>query len=169
LPDGHVLAATKLLDVIAEIDVRQEQDGTVSRDRVDDRDGVAGGAENVAFRFDLDRSVDVADDYVIGMLAAEGAHAFGWAAIDQTAAGVQIGQSHDALGIQDFGGFGHEADAAEHDDVTVEFLSDAGELETVANRIGYLLDLGFLVVMGQDSSPVLRFQVEDLFGEGGSS
>ncbi len=167
LPDLHILPAGLLLHVVAEIDIGQEEDGLFGGDGIYNCDGVAGGTEDVAFGFDLDGSVDIADDHVIGISAAEGSDAFGGAAIDQAAAGVNIGQDDGALGIEDFGGLGHEFHAAEDDSVAGELLGDAGELEAVADVIGGFLNFGVLIVVGQDGGFSLSFQVEDFFGQGG--
>ena len=67
LPDLHVLAAGLLPDVVAQVDVGQEQNGLLGRNRIDDFHRVAGGAQNIAFRFHLDRSIDIADDHVVRM------------------------------------------------------------------------------------------------------
>ncbi len=69
LPDFHVLAAGLRLDVIAEVDVGQEQNRLFGGNRVHHGHGVARGAKDVAFGLHLYRGVDVADDDVIGVAA----------------------------------------------------------------------------------------------------
>ena len=98
LPDSHVLAAGLLLDVVAQVDIGQEEDGFFRGDGVDDLHGVAGGAEDVAFGFDLDRRVDVADYYVVGVVLTEGPDLIGGAAIDQAASGPRDCQLHQYVG-----------------------------------------------------------------------
>jgi hypothetical protein len=56
LPDLHVLAAGLALDVVAQVDVRQEQDGFSAGIEFTTCHGVARGADDVAFGLHLRRS-----------------------------------------------------------------------------------------------------------------
>jgi hypothetical protein len=140
----------------------------VGGDGVDDLNGVRGGADDVAFGFDLDGGVDIADDDVVRVLAFEGAEHFDRAAVDEGAAGIAVRDDDGAGGIEGLGGFGHEPDAAEGDDFAVEFPGFAGEFEAVADDVGEFLDLGFLVVVGEDDRVALALQREDLVGDAGT-
>ena len=60
------------------------------------------------------------------------------------------------VGIQNLGRLGHEPDAAEGDDVAVEFLRLARQFQAVADGVGQFLDFGFLIMMRQDDRPALR-------------
>src|SRR5207248_6586665 len=108
LPDFHVGAASLLFNIVAEVQIRQKEYRPVGRDRVYHLDGIARGAEYVAFRFHLDRGIDVTDDDVIGVLAAEVANRFHRTAFLQTATGLPVRHDHDAIWVQHLGRFGHE-------------------------------------------------------------
>ena len=166
LPDLHVLAPGLLLHVVAQIAVRQEEHGLFRRNRIDDLHGIARGAKNVALRLHLDRRIDVADDHVLGMLAAELAHRFDRAALHQAATGLAIGH-HDGAGrVQHLGGFRHEPDAAEGDHVAREIARLAGQFQAVADDVGQFLNLRFLVMMRQQNRAALLLQFQNLVGDG---
>ena len=83
------------------------------------------------------------------------------AAFGQRAGGLHVGQEHLAAGIEDFGGLGHEVDAAEDDDVRRGLLGTLGEGEAVAHVVGEGLDLVALVVMAEDDGVLFFLQAED--------
>ena len=113
------------------------------------------------------RGVDVADDGVIGIIAPELAHRLDRAAIHQAATGAAVGDHDHAVGIERLGGFGHEPHAAKGDHVAFEITGLARQLQAVADDVGQLLDLGFLVVMRQQDGVAALFQFQDLFGDSG--
>ena len=80
----------------------------------------------------------------------------------EAAAGVHVGQDDDLFGAQDLRGLGHEADAAEGDDVGVGRRGLARQIEAVADEIGEVLDRGLLVIMGEDDRVALLLQARDL-------
>ena len=84
------------------------------------------------------------------------------AAVLEAAAGIHVGQHDDLVGRQDLGGLGHEADAAKGDHVGVGRLRLAAEIEAVADEVGNVLDLGRLVIMGEDDRVALLAQPVDL-------
>ncbi len=53
-------------------------------------------------------------------------------------------------------------DAREHDQVGVGALRLPGEAERVAEKVGHVLDVGVLVVVGQDDRVLLLFEAGDL-------
>ena len=99
---------------------------------------------------------------MVRMGLAERLELLGRAAVLQAAAGVHVGQDHDLVGRQDLRRLGHEADAAEGDDVGVGRLRLAAEIEAVADEIGNVLDFGRLVIMGEDDGVALLAQPVDL-------
>ena len=99
---------------------------------------------------------------MVGMGLAERLELVGRAAVLEAAAGVHVGQDDDLVGRQDLRGLGHEADAAKGDHVGVGRLRLARQIEAVADEIGEVLDLGRLVIMGEDDRVALLAQPVDL-------
>ena len=115
-----------------------------------DLDRVRGGAAVVGLRLHLGGGVDVHDDDRAGVLGLPRAQLVGGDRVGQRAAGVEVGQQHGLLGAQDRGGLGHEVDAAEGDHVGVGGRRLARQAERVPHEVGHVLDLGHLVVVGED-------------------
>ena len=69
--------------------------------------------------------------------------------------GVEVGQQHGLLGREDRRRLGHEVDAAERDHVVGGSGRLDREAERVADVIGDVLDLGQLVVVGEDHGAAL--------------
>ena len=116
--------------------------------------------------FHFDRSIDVADDDVIRIASLEFADGLDRATFDQTAAGVFVGHDDHAGGVQNLGRFRHEPDAAERDDVAIGLARFAGEFEAIANDVGQFLNLGVLIVVSEQDSTAVAFEVENFFGDG---
>ena len=72
-----------------------------------------------------------------------------------------IGQQNHLIRAQDGGRLGHKMDAAEDDDIGLSAGSVLAQLQRIADKIGYILDLAQLVVMGQDNSILLPLQAGD--------
>ena len=110
------------------------------------------------------------------MRVDEVAELVGRAAVGERAAGLQIGDHDRALGVQDLRRLGHEVDAAEGDHVALDLLRGLRELERIADEVREILDLGFLVVVGEDHRVALALHARDrgleidgdLVGSGGS-
>ena len=151
LPQIH-LAAGLLHDPGTEVFVRDKKDGPVSGSELDDFHGVAGGADDVAERFDAAGAVDVGDDVVVFLRVRleEGFELVGGAGLFERAAGVGVGQDDDFFGVHDLGGLRHEVDAAEGDDVGIGGLGMIGEAERVAHVVGDVLDVAGLIVVRED-------------------
>ncbi len=66
---------------------------------------------------------------------------------------------------EDFGGFGHEVDAAEDDDICLGCRGFAGEVERIADEISNVLDFGALIIVGDDDGVALGAQVIDTSDE----
>ncbi len=99
---------------------------------------------------------------MVGMRGAERRELVGRAAVLEAAAGVHVGQDHGLFGRQDFRGLGHEADAAKSDHLGIGRGRLARQIEAVADEIGEVLDLGLLVIMGEDHGVPLALQARDL-------
>ena len=113
-------------------------------------------------RFHRRRAVDVGQRDMVGMGLAERLELVGRAAVLEAAAGVHVGQDDDLFGRQDLRRLGHEAHAAEGDDVGVGRRGLARQIEAVADEIGEVLDLRLLVIMGEDDRVALLLQPRDL-------
>jgi hypothetical protein len=70
-PDLHVLPSGLLLHVISQINVGQKQNRFIRGNGIDDPNGVARSAKNVALGLDRHGCIDIADDDVIGMPLAK--------------------------------------------------------------------------------------------------
>src|SRR5438270_13935284 len=79
----------------------------------------------------------------------------------ERAAGVHVRKDDDLLGRKDFRGLSHEAHAAEGNDVGIRLRGLAGQVETVADEVGKVLDFGLLIVMSKDDGVALAFQALD--------
>jgi hypothetical protein len=99
---------------------------------------------------------------MVGMRRAERRELVGRAAVLEAAAGVHVGQDDDLFGRQDLRRLGHEAHAAEGDHLGVGRRRLARQIEAVADEIGEVLDLGLLVIMGEDDRVALLLEARDL-------
>ena len=128
-------------------------------------DGVRRRAAVVGLGLHLRRRVHVHDHHRAGVLGLPGAELVGGDRLRQRAAGVGVGDQDGLLGRQHRRGLGHEVNAAEGDHLGVGARGLARELQRVAGQIGHVLDLGHLVVVGQDDGLALRGQGADLVAE----
>ena len=74
-------------------------------------------------------------------------------------------QQHGLFRAEDLGRLGHEVDAAEDDQVRRGAARLHREPERIAGEIGDVLDLGDLVVVGEDDCVLLLTQAVDLGGQ----
>jgi len=169
LPDAHVPASGFALHIIAEILIRQEQNGLIGGDGIDDFNGVARGAENVGFRFDFGRCIDVADNHVIGIAATKFPDRLDRATFHQAATGVLVGDDDNAVRIENFGRFRHKPDAAHGDDIALGFAGFTRQFEAISHDIGKFLNLGFLIVVRQEDCVTTGFQLENFLGDAGAA
>src|SRR5207237_6954678 len=119
----------------------------------------------IRFRLHFDRGINVADDDMIRIAPPVVANRLDRTALHQAAASLFVGNDDNPRGIQNFGGFRHEPHAAERDDVAFGFARLAGEFEAVAHEVGEFLNLGFLVMVREQDSPALMFEVENFFSD----
>ncbi len=87
---------------------------------------------------------------MVRVLVAEGFEAVRRARIFKTAPGAHIGQHNGFTGREDFCSLGHEFDPAKGNDIGVGGGGLARQVERVADKIGNVLDLRVLVIVGQD-------------------
>jgi hypothetical protein len=71
------------------------------------------------------------------------------------AAGCHVGQDGDLSGLgQDVRDFGHEMHPAEHDVLGVGLRSQLGKLQRIARQVGVPVNIGALVVVGENGDPL---------------
>ena len=99
---------------------------------------------------------------MVGVGGAEAAEFVGWAAVLKAASRLHVGQDDDLVRREDLGDLGHEADAAEGDDVGLGRGRLARQVEAVADEIGEVLDFGRLIIMCQDDGVALALQPLDV-------
>jgi len=99
---------------------------------------------------------------MVRMGGAEGRELVRRAAVLEAAAGVHVRQDHSLLGAEDLRGLGHETDAAKGDHVSVGLGRLARQIEAIADEVRQVLDLGLLVVMGENYGFALALQPVDL-------
>ena len=170
-PLVHVALAQPHLDppvrphpahVGAEEEVGEEEDALVRRDGVDHVEHVAAGAAVVELRLHVGGRVDVAHRDVVRELRLPAPDVLGGHGRRERAAGLEVGQQHPLRGRQNRRGLRHEVDAREDDHLGRRLRRLAGEAERVAHEVGDVLDLGPLVVVGDDDRVPLLGQRPDL-------
>src|SRR4030042_3858050 len=82
--------------------------------------------------------------------------------IRHEAAGFYIGQQDNLIGADDGGSLRHEVDSAEHDYIGTGFGSVLAQLQGVADKIGYILNLAQLIVMDKDNGIPFLLESRDL-------
>ena len=157
-------------DVLRQIFVRQHDDALDAK-RFHDLERVARGAADIGFRLHGGRRVDVGDDRCAGIALAHQPHIGCSDRIRQRTAGLEIGDQHGLLGIEQLRRLGHEVDAGEHDDIGVDLGGFARQQQAVTDDVGDAVeDFRRLVIMRQDHGVALALQFEngvDVVGEGG--
>jgi len=163
-PDDE-LPLQLLLEPGREVAVGGEDDrvGDLAQDRL----GRGGRDDDVGERLHGRRAVDVGGDGVARVLPEPLGEEGRRAAVGERAAGLEVGDDDRLLRGQDLRRLGHEVDAAERDDPLRGGQALARQLERVADEVGQVLDLGLLVVVGQDEGVPLLLQAEDRLGEVG--
>src|SRR3546814_18416551 len=93
---------------------------------------------------------------MVRMGFAERLELVGWAGILEAAAGIHVRQDDDFLRRQYLRRLGHEAHAADGDDVSIGRLRLAAQIEAVADEIGEVRDFRPLVIIREaDGVPLL--------------
>ncbi len=95
------------------------------------------------------------------MLGLESAQLLAGDHVGHGAAGMFVRNDDGLAGIQNGRGFGHEMDAAEHDAFRIDLGGLAGEFKGVAVEVSDVLDVGQLVVVGQDDRLAFVLQFTD--------
>ena len=159
-PEGH-RAAGLFHDPGTEIFVGHEKQIFIFGSGVDDFDGVAAGADDVAESFYFGAAIDVGDGVEIRIGRLERAQAFGRATRFERTPGVLVRKDHGFGGVQDLGGLGHEVDAAEDDDIRFCFCGLLGEAERIADVIGDILDFADLIIVRENDRVQLFLEFDD--------
>ncbi|OHT19235.1 hypothetical protein BHE75_01218 [Sphingomonas haloaromaticamans] len=160
-PQQHV-APGLAVEIGAQILVGREDDLLVHRQLRQDLFRRGAGDDDVRMRLHRRRAVDVGDGDMIGVRRAEPGELFRRAAILQRAAGIHVRQDHRLFRAQYLGDLGHEAHAAEGDHIGAGVRRLAAQVQAVAHEIGQVLNIGRLVIMGQDHGVALLAQPFDL-------
>ena len=148
------------------IHVREEQDLLVLGDRLDDGLRVSGRAAVVALRLHLGRRVHVRDDDGTGILGLPLAQLVCSDRGGQGAPRVEVRDEDGLLRREDRCRLGHEVNAAEDDRLGFGARRLAGEPERVADVVRDVLNLGYLVVVGEDHRIALGRERTDLLLHG---
>ena len=88
----------------------------------------------------------------------EGFEEWAWCTVGQGTTCFQVGQQHFFRGVEDLGCFGHKMHTRKNDDIGIGLAGLLCQSEAVANIIGHILDIGFLVIVCQDHCILLLFQ-----------
>ena len=136
----------------------------ILEDLLDHPDGVRRRAAQVALRLDLGRGVHIAEDLRPGMLRLQGAELLGRDHVRHRAAGVLVRQKDGLSRREDLRRLRHEMHPAEDDHLRVRLRGLDAQSQGIADEIGDVLNLGNLVVVGQDDrlafllQPLVFFQ-----------
>ena len=142
----------------AQVLVGDKEDFGVLRQGIHHGYGVGGGAADSAQRLHRGRGIYIGHHGVFRVLLEHGPDLGVQSIVKHPAASFHIGQQGDFVRGQDIGGFGHEADAAEHDDVGVGFGGLLGQGKGIPAEIGYFLDFFRLVHVGQNNGVAFFFE-----------
>src|SRR5579864_4929127 len=96
------------------------------------------------------------------MLGDPGLEAVGRASARERATRLEVGDDHDAVRVQDFGGLSHEVHPGEADDVPGRFCRRLCELKRVADEVGDVLNLALLIVVGEKDRVAFLLEALDL-------
>ncbi len=129
--------------------VRHKKNSLVFRQRLDDFDRVSACAAIIAFGLYLSRAVDVADHQRIGIFLLEPAQLFGVNHIGHRTTGGLLRQEHGFFRRENRRGLRHKPHAAEHDHICISFRRLDAQTQRVARKIGKVLYLAGLVVVGE--------------------
>ena len=134
VPQNHV-AAGYAVDISAEVFVGGEDYFLVLGQGIDKFFGVTRSAYQIGQGFNLRRAVDVGNNHVVGVLGFELGKILGLARFGQRAACLHVGQNHFFRRVEDFGGLGHEMNAAENNYVAVHIQGFLGKGQTIAHIV----------------------------------
>ena len=156
----HVAAALPVEDffggapggVEGQVAVRDHQDPGGCQ-RIDNRNGVGGGAADVALGLDRGGGIDVGDHRHPGKFGFPGLELLRGDGGGHVAAHILPGQEHGLARAQDGGGFRHKMDPAKHDDLGRGLGRSHGQGQGVTQKIGHVLNFSRLVIVGQENPP----------------
>ena len=100
------------------------------------------------------------------MLGLPGPQLFDGEGVGQGAAGLGVRDEDGPVGAQQGSGLGHEVDSGQHDGACRALGGQAREGQGVADVVSHVLDLGGLVVVGEDDRVALLCEATDSVGPG---
>jgi len=144
----------------SEILVGDEENGAVMRRSIYYFNGVSARADNIGKGFHSGAAVDVGDDEVIllGMLRQECLQLIRWARVRKGAPCVHVGYDNGFGWIENFGGFPHEVNPAEDDDIGFCLGGLDAQAQRVTDEICAVLYLLDLVIVSQNDCVSLPLQ-----------
>ena len=161
VPQDHG-AAGDLTEILAEVPVGHEKYFFILGDSVDDLAGVARGDDPIAQRLGGGGAVDVGDGLEDPAIFAQHLLVAGeagcGATVCQAAACFEIGQDDCTARVEDFGGLGHEVDAAKHNDLVFDLGGLTRQMQAVACDVCQGLDFALLVIVSQDDGILFFLQ-----------
>ena len=152
-----------VVEVRAEIGVRQEKDLPIGGKSGDQFFRIAAGAAEIDLGLGRRSGVHIRHDQSVGMFFPILRHRFRRRHVRHGTAGMRIGMQHDGLRRKGLSRLRHEPDAAEDDHGSMTLRRLARKFQRVADEIGDVLDLRPGIIMRQDQRLVLRFQCAYLF------
>ncbi len=161
------LATGLLGDPASEVLVGNEENFTILGNALNDPGGISARADDVGEGFDPGGAVDVGDNVCVRVFVPPGFESFRRATVGERAARFFVGEEDFAGRVDDFGGLGHEVDAAEDDSLGIGLGGFVSEAEGIADVIGKALDRFDLVVMGEDDGIALALECKDLLDQVG--
>ena len=162
LPHPHLDGAPRhAAHMASQEEVRHEQHRHVGRQCLDDRHRVARGAAVVGLGLHRGAAVHVGDDHAIGMGGAPRAHVLRLDRGRERAPGIRVGDEHALVGVGDGSRLGHEMHAADDEQRRIELAGASRHPQRVRDHVRHVLDLGSLVVVGQNRGPPLGLERPD--------
>lgn len=154
-------------DISAEIPVRAEDNLLGGGEGADDVESVGRGHNNVGQRLDGGRSVDIADNRMVGMSLYESLELGGRTGVGQRAARPGVRHKHRLFRTENLGRLPHEMHSAEHNHPVGKITGLAGQRKRVAHHIGQILNLAVGIVMGHDGGVAFLLEALNLPDEPG--
>ena len=115
--------------------------------------------------FDIGGGIHVGHHQAIRVCGPPRAHVGRLNRGGERAAGVAVGNEHPLVRVRDRRGLGHEVHAADHQHRRIERRGAARHGERVGHHVGQVLDLGPLIVVGENRGAALRLEVADFLDQ----
>src|ERR1044072_1333631 len=157
VPEYHV-TASYFVDVSTQVFIRSKNDLLVFWKTFNDYFGITAGNDHITQSLDTRTAVDIADYHMIRMLFFELFNKRRRATIAQGRTRLQIRDHNLFSGVEDLGCFSHEMHTRKNDHVCTGLFGLLSQAQTIADIVGYILDIRFLVVMRQQNSILFLFE-----------